>query len=101
MITLASKKARLLLFIIMSNICKAAANCYSSECPMALPDTSCCLKERHLSQFVVQLDRSTSPIINQLTASCVNDISCSECELNVPGTNYCGFSRFVDKVTYR
>lgn len=100
MISLASKKSRLLMCIILINICKAASKCYKGDCPIALSNGDCSLRERHISQFIIHLDKTVSPMINQLVNSCTNDISCEDCEISKPG-GFCGFGDFAYKVTYR
>ena len=94
-ITLSSKKGKLLLFIVVTNMCNASPGCKASTCKLSTNINTCSFKVGHISHYTVL---PCTPVIERLAYSCINETNCSECALNVPGTSFCGFDTFVKGV---
>ena len=97
-ITLASKKSKILLCIIVSNICFAAKNCSESQCVFSYKHNRCTLKRYNSISAVSTLLKDTIQFIKSVFSTC-NIVDCCNCEVRKPGTLYCGYSTFISHVT--
>ena len=95
-LTLASKCSAILILMILNNMCRA----YSPNCGGCAFNYKgrCNLRRNHLYNLCNYFsDRNN--IVRQLSISCsFNQISCRECTMSEPGTSFCNFAKYRDRI---